>query len=145
MWPYCSDVCQAAANPQPQRALCTVCSIAVFLWLYVSDVVVNPQVCQTNPQHVDTNTGKVYAYCSQECRAAEAASQQAQYSQPQQGTPPFPLYYPHLAHGFPSNSNVQLPWLHTLCCSVSSRYQLELLRSIPRIVCQHITVTLRAS
>lgn len=52
---------------------------------------------------------------------------------------------PHLAHGFPSNSNVQLPWLHTLCYSVSSRCQLELLQSIPRIVCQHITATLRAS
>jgi hypothetical protein len=47
----------------------------------ISEVIINPQVCQVKPQYVDPNTGTEYAYCSQDCQATEAASQQAQYSQ----------------------------------------------------------------
>ena len=96
VWPYCSDICQAAANPQPQPALCMVCAIIPSSYGKALKVATDPQVCQTNPQYVDPNTGEAYAHCPQECRAAEVAGQQAQYSQQRQGALPFSsVRFPH--------------------------------------------------
>jgi len=72
------------------------------------EVVADAQVCQTSPQYIDPNTGEAYAYCSQECRAAEVTSQQPQYSPQQQGPP-------LLASGLLSTGLMYLP--ATVTCS----------------------------
>lgn len=66
----------------------------------IYEVTTDLQVCQAHPQYADPNTGTTYAYCSQGCQAAEAVSQQAQYSQQQQGALPsaFVLLSTRLMH-----------------------------------------------
>jgi len=75
--------------PTPNHSPLFVRYVPSFIVRQSPEAVTDPQVCQTNPQHVDPNTGEAYAYCSQECRAAELTSQQVQYSQQQQGRLPF--------------------------------------------------------
>ena len=87
-----------------------MCSHPLIVWRS-PEVVIDPQVCQTSPQYVDPNTGEASPHCSQACREAEAASQQAQYShqqQQQQGILPF-------TSGLPSTRLMHLP--ATATCS----------------------------
>ena len=141
-WPYCSDTCQAAANPQPQQALCTVCAIisssydkALKSILRSAKLVLNTLIrilarsIPTVPRRAGQPTMRINKHNT---HSSSNHNNKVPHLSPL-------LYFP--THALPSSSDVQLPWLYSPRHFLPRWCRLELLQSVPPTVRQRVTPT----